>query len=59
MNPDVSRACARLKNALRMAPGDQLDALIEAAEKARSIDELPQWVKAGLKKINDPSMTGK
>lgn len=56
MNPDVSRACARLKNALRMPPGDQLDALIQAAETAESVDDLPQWIKTGLKKINDPSM---
>lgn len=56
MNPDVSRACARLKNALRIPPSDLLDALIAAAETANSIDELPDWVKVGLKKINDPSM---
>jgi hypothetical protein len=59
MNPDVSRACARLKNALQMTPGDQLDALIRAAEAAKSIDELPDWIKTGLRKINDPSMTSK
>jgi hypothetical protein len=54
MNPEVSRACAALKNHLNMPPGPQLDALIEAAESADSLADLPAWVKTGLRKINWP-----
>jgi len=54
MNPEVSRACAALKNHLNMPPGPQLDALIEAAENADSLAELPAWVRAGLHNINWP-----
>ena len=54
MNPDVSRACAALKNSLNMPPGPQLDRLIAAAESAQSLVDLPNWVKAGLRQISWP-----
>lgn len=54
MNPEVSRACAALKNALNLPPGEQLDRLIEAAESADSIADLPAWVRNGLHNIGYP-----
>lgn len=54
MNPEVSRACAALKNSLNLPPGPQLDRLIAAAEKAQSLAELPKWVKDGLHQIGYP-----
>lgn len=54
MVPEVSRACAALKNELNMPPGPQLDRLIAAAEKAQSLSDLPKWVKDGLRQIGWP-----
>lgn len=54
MNPEVSRACAALKNHLNLPPGAQLDRLIEAAENAGSLADLPKWVKDGLHNIGWP-----
>lgn len=54
LHPDVSRACAALKNALNLPPGPELDRLIQAAESAQSLKDLPKWVKDGLRQINWP-----
>lgn len=54
LHPDVSRACAALKNALNLPPGPELDRLITAAESAQSLKDLPKWVKDGLRRINWP-----
>lgn len=51
MNADVSRACAQLKNHLQMGPGPQLDALIRGAESSDTLADLPNWIKAGIKKM--------
>ncbi len=56
LDPEVSRACARLKNHLNMPPGPQLDALIKSAESAQSVNDLAPWIKNGLRKMNDPSV---
>ncbi len=56
LDAEVSRACARLKNHLNMGPGPQLDALIKSAESASSVKDLAPWIKAGLRKMNDPSV---
>lgn len=52
--PEVSRACAALKNHLNMPPGPQLSRLITAAENASSLADLPNWIKAGLHQIDWP-----
>ena len=54
MQPEVSRACAALKNSLNMPPGPQLDRLIAAAESAQELADLPKWIKDGLHQINWP-----
>jgi len=54
MNPEVSRACAALKNAMNLPPGPELDHLIAAAESADSLADLPKWVKDGLRNIGWP-----
>lgn len=56
MNPEVSRACAALKNHLNLPPGPELDRLIDAAESADSLADLPAWVKNGLRNINYPGV---
>ena len=45
MTPDVSRAAATVKAVLNLEPGPQLDGLIEAAEAAQTVDDLPQWAR--------------
>jgi len=54
MTPEVSRACAALKNSMNMPPGPQLDALIRAAENATDLADLPKWVRDGLHQIDWP-----
>ena len=54
MNPEVSRACAALKNSENMPPGPQLDRLIAAAESADSLADLPAWIRNGLHNIGWP-----
>lgn len=54
MTPEVSRACAALKNALNLPPGRELDRLIEAAETSETLADLPKWVKDGLHQIDWP-----
>jgi hypothetical protein len=54
MNPEVSRACAALKNAMNLPPGPELDRLIAAAESAESLTDLPKWVRDGLRNIGWP-----
>ena len=54
MSPEVSRACAALKNSMNLPPGDELDRLIAAAESADSLSDLPKWVRDGLHNINWP-----
>ena len=56
MSPDVSRACAALKNHLNLPPGEQLDRLIDAAENSESIADLPKWVKDGLRNMGYPGV---
>lgn len=56
MNPEVSRACAALKNHLNLPPGEQLDRLIEAAETSKSLADLPAWVKNGLRNMGYPGV---
>lgn len=51
MSPEVSRACAALKNHLNLAPGRDLDRLIAAAESSTTLADLPDWVKNGLRNI--------
>lgn len=53
MSPEVSRACARLKNELNLGPGPELDRLVEAAENAPTLQALPGWVKTGLRNIGE------
>jgi hypothetical protein len=54
MSPEVSRACAALKNHLNLPPGRELDRLIAAAENANSLAELPKWIRDGLRQIGWP-----
>lgn len=54
MDPEVSRACAALKNALNMPPGPELDRLIAAAETSETLADLPKWIKDGLRQIGYP-----
>lgn len=54
MSPEVSRACAALKNHLNLPPGPELDRLIAAAQRAQSLSDLPRWVRDGLHNIEWP-----
>ncbi len=52
MDPEVSRACARLKNAMRLTPGDQLDELINVVETAPNLQSIEVgWIKNGLRNL--------
>ena len=48
MTPEISRACAVVKTAMALEPGPTLDELLDAAEDARDIEDLPQWAQAVL-----------
>ena len=46
--PEVSRACAYVYNDLRLTPGPEFNELNRAEMEAKTIDELPQWIKDAL-----------
>lgn len=47
MTPELSRACGRIKAVLNLAEDSpQMAELLEAARKADSIDDLPNWARA-------------
>ena len=45
MTPEVSRAAAYVKESMQLVPGATLDELTAAAERARTVEDLPTWAR--------------
>ena len=49
MTPELSRACAQVKAILNLEEdGPQMAELLEAASKAETVEDLPNWARATL-----------
>lgn len=47
MTPELSHACGRIKAVLNLAEDSpQMEELLKAARKAKSVDDLPSWAQA-------------
>jgi hypothetical protein len=53
MSPEMSRACATVKQILNLEEdGPQMAELLDAARKADSVNDLPNWARAVLNLAN-------
>lgn len=49
MKPELSQACGRIKNVLNLEiDSPQMEELMNAARKADSVEDLPNWAQAAL-----------
>lgn len=49
MTPELSRACGQIKLILNLEDGGpQMQNLLQAANTARTVDDLPRWARAVL-----------